>query len=99
MAALVLSALLVVLGAGRLPDAETLAIIDNTLRHEAAAPRFAPPLVGELLARPLDARDAGAIFDRVVPRPILAAASPQPPLPAQPFEVLLAAYVEELALG
>jgi len=52
--------------------------------------------VRELLARPMDARDAGAIFERVVPRPLVAAASPQPPLPAQPFERLLAAYVDEL---
>jgi hypothetical protein len=97
--ALALAALLVALGAGPLPDTETLAIIDNTLRHEAPAPRFAHPLVRELLARPMDARDAGAIFDRVVPRPVLAAATMQPPPPAQPFEALLAAYVGELALA
>jgi len=99
MATLALAALLVVLGAGPLPDAEILAIIDNTLRHEAPAPRDAPPLVRELLAQPMAARDAGAIFDRVVPRPVLAAAAPQRPLPAQPFERLLADYVDELTVA
>ena len=99
MAALALAALLAVLGAGPLPDAETLAVIDNTLRNEAPPPRYAPPLVRELLARPMDARDAGAIFERVVPRPLVAAASPQPPPPAQPFERVLAAYVDELVIA
>lgn len=99
MATLALAALLVVLGAGPLPDAETLSIIDNTLRHEAPAPRDTPPLVHELLAQPMAARDAAAIFDRVVPRPVVAAASPQPPLPAQPFERLLAAYIDELVIA
>jgi hypothetical protein len=99
MAALALATLLLLLGAGPLPDAETLSIIDNALRHEAPAPRDAPPLVRELLAQPMAARGAGAIFDRVVPRPLLAAASPQPPLPAQPFQRLLADYVDELVVA
>ena len=34
------------------PDA--LLIIDNVVRHEAPPPRAAPPVVRELLARPLE---------------------------------------------
>ena len=47
------------------PDA--LLLVDNVLRHEAPAPRAAPPLVRELLARPLDAADAASLFRRTVP--------------------------------
>ena len=95
MAALALAALLALLGAP-LPDADTLALIDNTLRHEAPPPRSAPALVRELLARPLDARDAAAIFDRVVPRPLVEAAVARPPQAGEPFQRLLAAYLEDL---
>ena len=97
MAAFALAALLV-LAAG-IPDADTLAVIDNTLRNEAPAPRAAPAPVRELLARPLDARDAAAIVERVVPRPLVEAVTPAEPAPSQPFATLLAAYVEELALA
>jgi len=96
MAALALAALVLVIGAGALPDADTLAVIDNTLRHEGPAPRSAPPLARELLARPLDALDAPAIFDRVVPRPVMEAAATPAAQPPLPFERLLAAYVEEM---
>lgn len=102
MAALALAGLLfafgsgLVFGAGPLPDADTLAVIDNTLRHEAPPPPGAPALVRELLARPLDALDARMIFERVVPRPLVEAASEAPPETPQPFEQLLAAYVTEL---
>ncbi|HZM34957.1 MAG TPA: hypothetical protein VFC18_10735, partial [Burkholderiales bacterium] len=47
------------------PDA--LLLVDNVLRHEAPAPRAAPALVRELLARPLDAADAASLFRRTVP--------------------------------
>lgn len=99
MAALALAALLLILGAAPLPDADTLAVIDNTLRHEAPPPRSTPPLVRELLARPLDAGDAAAIFDRVVPRPVVDAALARAPQAGQPFERLLSAYLAELALA
>lgn len=99
MAALALAALLLALGAAPLPDADLLAVIDNTLRHEPPPPRTAPPLVRELLARPLAARDAAAIFERVVPRPVVEAASARAPGSAQPFERLLSSYVAELALA
>ena len=105
MAALALAALLI-LGAAPLPDADTLAVIDNTLRHEAPPPRTALQLVRELLARPLDAGNAAAIFDRVVPRPLVEAASAfagAGVVPAQAgtrsFDELLAAYVAELTLA
>lgn len=106
MAALALVALLALLGAAPPPDADTLAVVDNTLRHEAPPPRSAPPLTSELLARPLDARDAAAIFDRAVPRPLLEAApafAGAGVVPAQAgtqsFDKLLSAYVAELALA
>lgn len=104
MAALALAALLLLSGAAP-PDADTLAIIGNTLRHEAPPPRAAPPIVAELLARPLAARDAAAIFDRLVPRPLLDAAAfaGAGAVPAeagtQSFQHLLAAYVQELAVA
>jgi hypothetical protein len=50
---------------------DALAVIDNVLRHEAPPPPFAPPLVRELLARPLDAVQAAALFDRAVPRSLV----------------------------
>ncbi|MEA3192227.1 MAG: hypothetical protein QOD26_560 [Betaproteobacteria bacterium] len=85
-----------VLGAGPLPDAATLAVIGNTLRHEAPPPPTAPPLVRELLDQPLAALDAGAIFERAVPRPLVDAAVVAPPPAPQPFQRLLAEYIEEL---
>ena len=117
MAALALAAALLLFGAGpdlepriaRLLDErglgpEALSIIGNTLSHEAPPPRAAPQLVSDLLARPLEALDAAAIFDRVVPRPLLGAASPAAPVTraqagAQPFRQLLDAYVAEVALA
>jgi len=99
MAALALSALLLVVGAAPLPDADTLALIDNTLRHEAAPPRSTPALARELLARPLDTRDAAAIFDRAMPRPLVEAARTGAAPAAAPFERLLSAYVEELQVA
>jgi len=63
MAALALAAALFFLGAGPELEArvarllaarglgETLAVIDNTLRHEGPTPRDAPPLTRELLGR------------------------------------------------
>jgi hypothetical protein len=47
--------------------AEALLVADNLVRNGPPAPRATPPLVLELLARPLDALDAAAIFRRVVP--------------------------------
>lgn len=97
MAALVLAAALVIFGAGQLPDAETLSVIDNTLRHEGPTPAMAPPLARELLARPLDALDAQAIFERSVPEALRRIVVDPAPTAAQPFERLLDAYIEELA--
>ncbi|HUQ26444.1 MAG TPA: hypothetical protein VM140_12305 [Burkholderiales bacterium] len=97
MAALALAGLMLFLGAGPLPDAETLTVIGNTLRHEAPPPTSAPPLVRELLAQPLAALDASAIFERVMPRPLMEAAVVPPTPEPQPFERLLAAYLEEMA--
>ena len=48
------------------PDA--LLVIDNILRNDGVAPPpFSPPFVRELLARPLAAGNAAALFDRTVP--------------------------------
>ena len=101
MAALAFAALLLALGAAPLPDAETLGVIDNTLRHEAPPPRAALAIVRELLAQPLETRNAGAIFDRLVPRPLVdaAAAAAEPPPQPQRFERLLENSVTELVLA
>ena len=73
--------------------AEALLVIDNLVRNGPPAPRATPALVRELLARPLDALDAGAVFQRAVPAS-LAGFAPGAP---QPFAELLKAYAEELA--
>lgn len=73
--------------------AEALLVIDNLVRNGPPAPRATPALVRELLARPLDALDAGAVFQRAVPAS-LAGFAPGAP---QPFAELLNAYAEELA--
>lgn len=73
---------------------DALSVIDNLLRHGAPPPRAAPPLVLELLSRPLDAADAAALFRRSVP-----AALGEFDLPAKPaaFETLLKTYIAEFA--
>ena len=73
--------------------AEALLVIDNLVRNGPPAPRATPALVRELLARPLDALDAGAVFQRAVPAS-LASFAPDAP---QPFAGLLKSYAEELA--
>jgi len=73
--------------------AEALLVPDNLMRNGPPAPRATPALVLELLARPLDALDAAAIFRRVVP-PSLAGFAPAAP---QAFEELLKTYREDLA--
>jgi hypothetical protein len=76
---------------------ETLAIIDNTLRHEGPTPRDAPRLSRELLGRPLEALDAQAIFARSIPESLRDLAVDPASGTAQPFDRLLDAYIEELA--
>ena len=71
------------------PDA--LLVPHNLITHERMAPRAAPPLVDELLARPLAAADARAIFERYVPT----AFDADPPAAGE-FEPLLARYLAEL---
>src|SRR5688572_25053568 len=73
---------------------EALLIIDNVVRHEAPPPRAAPAIVRELLARPLDAADASALFRKVVPEPLKAL---QPGKNPAAFDALLQTYVKELA--
>ena len=110
MAALALAAALLFVAAGPELEArvarllaerglgETLAIIDNTLRHEGPTPREAPLLTRELLGRPLDALDAQAIFERSVPEALRNLAAEPALGAAQPFDRLLDAYIEELAV-
>jgi hypothetical protein len=74
------------------PDA--LNVIGNLMRHGPAAPRAAPALVVDLLARPLDALDAAEIFRRTVPA---ALGSVGRQTPSQEFDALLDAYLDELA--
>ena len=75
------------------PDA--LLIIDNVVRHEAPPPRAAPPVVRELLARPLDAADAAGLFQKTVDKKLVQfPGGPEKPVP---FGALLERYIGELA--
>jgi hypothetical protein len=75
-----------------------LQVIDNVLAHEGAPPP-SPPLVRELLARPLDARDAQTLFGRSVPAALsrLAEATPQGPPVA--LEVAADELLQALAIA
>ena len=73
---------------------DALRVIDNLLRHGPPAPRATPALVGELLARPLDALDREAIFRRSVPAALGRVGERTEP---RAFDALLATYLEELA--
>lgn len=75
---------------------DALLIPDNMVRHEVAAPRATPGLVLELLARPLAAADAAALFERIVPAALARFNPFAPPVEMADFETLLAGYVSEL---
>ena len=74
---------------------DALRVIDHLLQ-EGAPPAATPPLVTELLARPLAAADAAAIFRRSVPEPLMRIVDPDPPS-SRSFEALLKTYLEQLA--
>ena len=85
---------------------DALAVIGNVIQHEGPPQRAAPPIVLELLASPLAATDAPALFERSVPRSLqrLAAIPPGNAPPAgpahpgnTPINDLLAVYLDELA--
>jgi hypothetical protein len=78
---------------------DALAVIDNVVRHEAAPPPAAQPLVRELLADPLAATDVATLFRRLVPSELARFAENAEPPPARAFDELVASYVEELALA
>lgn len=82
---------------------DSLSVIDNILRHEGVVPPpYAPPMVREILTRPLAAVNAAEWFDRAVPASLrrfideLVApdAGRQPPAS---IEDLVKTYVAELA--
>ena len=73
------------------PDA--LHVIGNLVRHGPPAPRGAPALVVDLLARPLDALDAAEVFRRTVPAVLGAVGRPTEP---RQFDALLKVYLDEL---
>lgn len=76
------------------PDA--LLVIDNLLRYGPQPPPAAPPLVLELLARPLDALDASRIFDAAVPTAL--ASTDRKRLPAEALSGdALKTYLADLA--
>jgi hypothetical protein len=85
---------------------DALSVIDNVIRHDLTPPPAAPPLVRELLAGPLAAADAAALFDRSVPGALRgwvdslsAVAAPQtvPGMAHAPLREILDAYLAELA--
>ncbi len=80
---------------------DALGVIDNTSRHEAPRPA-APALVSDLLAQPLRATRAAALFDRALPgslRRLVEAARAEPERGRTRVELreLLDAYIERLA--
>jgi hypothetical protein len=75
---------------------DALLIPENLVRHEVAAPRATPGLVLELLARPLAAADAAAVFERIVPAALARFNPFAAPVETVDFETLLARYVSEL---
>ena len=82
---------------------DALSIIENVIRHEGPPPVAAPPLVRELLGRPLAAVDAAILFDRAVPAGLgrLADTGSAPRAPVEnglPTELgdFLAVYLGEL---
>lgn len=77
-------------------EADTLRVIDNVLRHEGPPPP-SPRLVREMLARPFAAADAAAIFERAVPRDLMALAAPAGDGPDVEIRELLDPYLASLA--
>lgn len=74
-----------------------LGVIDNVLSHEGAPPS-APPLVRKLLADPLAAMDAAAIYRREAPRGIEELAAQAPSRPgAEPLARVMQDYLDDLA--
>jgi len=73
---------------------DALLVIDNLLRHGPPPPPATPPLVLELLARPLAAVDAARIFHEVVPPPLISLERAQS---QRSLEHLLQTYLAELA--
>jgi hypothetical protein len=78
-----------------------LSLIDRQLKARFPTPRFTPPLVRELLARPAQAADAAAMFERAVPRSLadfIAALSRPANVASAPVALrpLIDAYANEL---
>jgi hypothetical protein len=90
MRALAASALVMLLAGCAAPA--SLGVIDNVLSHEGPPPP-SPPIVRELLANPLDALDAQAIFDRTAPASLARLAQP----PRQDLEPSIERFLDELA--
>jgi hypothetical protein len=76
---------------------DALGVVGNVLRHEAPPPPATPPLVVELLADPLAAADAAAIFRRAVPTELVELANVGVGRSRESFERLLERYIAELA--
>ncbi|HVJ13169.1 MAG TPA: hypothetical protein VNC62_16470, partial [Burkholderiales bacterium] len=73
---------------------DALGLIDNLVRNGPPAPRVTPPLVLELLARPLAAADVESLFQRLVPAVF---APPRVSAGPRTFDELVRAYLKELA--
>ena len=85
--------------------AESLAVIDNILRHDGGVPPpFAPPVVREILARPLEIARAGRLFDRAVPASLRRfvdelSVPAETVAPPASIDALVKNYVAELAVA
>jgi hypothetical protein len=73
---------------------DALRVIDNLLVHGPPAPRASPPVVRELLARPVHAADAARLFEDAVSPAFAALETSSRP---GSFDELLKAYLAELA--
>jgi len=96
MRALVATALALVIAACAAP--QPVQVIDNILRHEGPPPP-SPAMVRALLARPLAAQDAAAIFEGAVPAALGLLAAPVIAGTGLPLDLqrLLDPYVADLA--
>ena len=77
-------------------ERDILQLIDNVVRHEPGPPAHAPAVVRALLAQPLGAADADALFRGALPPELLELAEAGPTQATATLDGLLAEYIAEL---